>query len=539
MEAAPSRGVKRKHDEGFSRDSDGRRADAPKYPCLVRFPTLRLAAPAVLAAAALLVSSALARGRGPEEARDLLRRGRAPEAEALLAAAAAAAPGDREIRLALGEVRRLRCRLGEAEDAFRRALAERPRDALARAGLAEVHLLAGRPEDALREAVAAVDEGDGSSGGRAHRAKALALLELGRTDLALAAARRAAALSPDDARCLEALGAAEFRAGDLARSRAAYEGAVALDPRAEDANLRLGQGFAGDGDDRSWRDGDEAAAFAEAARAWEEGRLEEAEARFVALAVLRPDAYKYRLGVGLLRTALRWRGEERFGGDPTERWLARPAAPVEGDEDLGRIVRGLGSLGPVERHVVALSLGPARARFRRLADAGVSVHVLSLAEDLTDAHERRELRGRRTFDGRRYDHLRGVGGAQGAVGVEVLRQAAAFGFNMLAHEFAHQLHEKGFDEEERARVDALYAAAVAEGRALDYYAASNADEYFAQGYEAFVSLEKRGCLTETGRHTREELERRDPALAAFLRGVLDLSHETRETPAPAPGPAPR
>ena len=153
---------------------------------------------------------------------------------------------------------------------------------------------------------------------------------------------------------------------------------------------------------------------------------------------------------------------------------------------------------------------------------------MPLADDLTDGEQRKELRHRRTFDGRWYEHLRGVGGAQGATGAEKLHEAAEFGFNTFAHEFGHQVHRHGLTPAQQTEVDALYAKAVAGNLCLDYYAASNADEYFAQGYEAFVSPLKRGCLNETSRHTRPELLRKDPALHAFLASVLDVSYESPE-----------
>lgn len=86
--------------------------------------------------------------------------------------------------------------------------------------------------------------------------------------------------------------------------------------------------------------------------------------------------------------------------------------------------------------------------------------------------------------------------------------------------------EHAFPKDLAAEVKALYARACAEDRCLDYYAASNVDEYFAQGYEALVSQAKRGCLKETQRHTRAELAARDPGLFEFLLRNLDLSHET-------------
>ena len=62
---------------------------------------------------------------------------------------------------------------------------------------------------------------------------------------------------------------------------------------------------------------------------------------------------------------------------------------------------------------------------------------------------------------------------------------------------------------------------------LDYYAASNRMEYFAQGYEAFVSLVKSPFHHSLRRHTRAELRDRDPELYAFIR-------ELTGTPDPDP-----
>jgi hypothetical protein len=51
---------------------------------------------------------------------------------------------------------------------------------------------------------------------------------------------------------------------------------------------------------------------------------------------------------------------------------------------------------------------------------------------------------------------------------------------------------------------------------LDNYAEANEHEYFAQGYEAFISERKRPSAGITGRHTNQELLRRDPDLYRFL-----------------------
>jgi hypothetical protein len=71
-------------------------------------------------------------------------------------------------------------------------------------------------------------------------------------------------------------------------------------------------------------------------------------------------------------------------------------------------------------------------------------------------------------------------------------------------------------KEEVAAIRHLYEKARREGRMLDYYAAANEYEYFAQGYEAFVSERKRPSAGVTARHTRSELAGRDPELYRFL-----------------------
>ena len=79
-----------------------------------------------------------------------------------------------------------------------------------------------------------------------------------------------------------------------------------------------------------------------------------------------------------------------------------------------------------------------------------------------------------------------------------------------------------------SRKGSASADARTSGCCLDWYAATSLDEYFAQGYEAYVSHAKRGCLKETHRHTREELARRDPGLFVFLETHLDVSYESTQ-----------
>ena len=269
--------------------------------------------------------------------------------------------------------------------------------------------------------------------------------------------------------------------------------------------------------------------FTAAVAAWDAARLGDATRLFGELVSRRPKVFKYRLGLGLTRRAVREYYEVRFGGDAAKGWLRQPAPQVPG---LAKYIRGWNRLPVWAQRSLQISAGPARKWMSRLLRAGASHEILHLPDTLDDARSRQHLATRRTFDGRLYAHIRGVGGMAAATGIEKLRAATSFGFNTFAHEFAHQLLRQAFPANLLKEVDALYKRARSEGRCLDYYAASNVDEYFAQGYEALVSHVKRGCQRDTARHTRKELKEKDPAFYAFLVKHLELGHETEDAMAP-------
>jgi Tfp pilus assembly protein PilF len=150
-------------------------------------------------------------------------------------------------------------------------------------------------------------------------------------------------------------------------------------------------------------------------------------------------------------------------------------------------------------------------------------YLLRLDQSVSECAGFKELRDRTTFDGRYYASIRGVGGRVALSGVEYLDEASQGGFNAIAHEFAHQVHETAMGPEQLSAIRRLYETAVKEGRALDYYAAANEFEYFAVGYEAFVSSFKRPGATLTARHTRDELRARDPGLFSLLTKMADKS----------------
>ena len=106
------------------------------------------------------------------------------------------------------------------------------------------------------------------------------------------------------------------------------------------------------------------------------------------------------------------------------------------------------------------------------------------------------------------------------------RVSASSHQNQMAHENGHTVHDM-FDEKDMKTHTRLYNKAMKEGRVLDYYAAANKYEYFAQGCDAFASIYKphKNILANSPlAHTFYELLDRDPNLFKFIIKVLKKYH---------------
>jgi tetratricopeptide (TPR) repeat protein len=148
----------------------------------------------------------------------------------------------------------------------------------------------------------------------------------------------------------------------------------------------------------------------------------------------------------------------------------------------------------------------------RLVAGNARHYLLPFDRRLSDIPEADHAGAKKTFDGRFYSSVRGVGGRITVSGIEYVEMAARRGANIIAHEFAHQVHIAALGADDVRLVRRLYERALHEGRTLDFYAAADEYEYFAQGYEAFVSTIKRPAASVTARHTNRELSGRDPQL---------------------------
>jgi len=100
------------------------------------------------------------------------------------------------------------------------------------------------------------------------------------------------------------------------------------------------------------------------------------------------------------------------------------------------------------------------------------------------------------------------------------------GESILIHEFGHTLLVMGLDGIDpafRRALDAAYKGALAKGLFQKTYAATNADEYWAEGVQDWFDANLKaspanGIHNEIG--TRFELRKYDPALASLLEKVF-------------------
>jgi tetratricopeptide (TPR) repeat protein len=171
------------------------------------------------------------------------------------------------------------------------------------------------------------------------------------------------------------------------------------------------------------------------------------------------------------------------------------------------------------QNAVLTSIEPFSRYLPALAEAGATFYILPLQEKLTDDSTRKFLEGTRTFDLRLWDDIRGNGGLHATAGISSLWDVLHYGYNELAHEFAHQVHIYSLADPEKEEIRNLFRKALTGDRCLDDYAQSDEFEYFAVGAEAYVSLKKKSYLKGYHGHTRTELKNRDPELYALIENL--------------------
>jgi tetratricopeptide (TPR) repeat protein len=404
----------------------------------------------------------------------------------------------------------------EALASFRRVRQLAPDDPRGLCGVARAYLDLGRSGLSLRFASAATRLAPEDLDFAAVEVRALlrdrrfaAAAQRSRSALRLPAAERSVSL-------LAAHASALFRLQQNREAAAVYRRILTLDPYHPEAHVRLGSGLSEP----------VVVATSELLRVGVErlaaGDLDAAVVAFTRELDASPgNPVAHRL----LGDALLARSMATAMPEHAAEFLALAhALPVPDLESrsLAKLVPAYAALPAARRAVVERAVLPFASYLPRLVVLGGTHDLLGELERTTDAPARAGLRGRRTFDGRVWDDVRGMGGLQAATGIEALDEAMRFGFDTLAHEVAHQVHLYAFPAHKRRRVRELYQDALAAGRCLDFYAASNEAEYFGQGVEAFVSYGKRPGREATHGHTRFELYRVDRLLHDFIAAEVDF-----------------
>ncbi|MGQ9897776.1 MAG: hypothetical protein ACUVR8_09515 [Acidobacteriota bacterium] len=265
------------------------------------------------------------------------------------------------------------------------------------------------------------------------------------------------------------------------------------------------------------------------ALALERKELDQAEALARRALALDPEHPLPHLQLSLINLA-HHEAAARALGAPIPQLTFHTAPPVTLPRDeLKAVFPNFETLTPKQQQIVLATIGPLAHFLPKLRRCGARHWILPLDRQLGDLPGCESIAERTTFDGRYYGSLRGVGGVVTVSGIETLQAVEHGGFNTLAHEFAHQIHSCALDAATLERIEKLYDAAVRAGRTLDYYAASDKFEYFAQGYEAYISTVKRRPASPTAGHTREELARRDPQLFALFEELTQPSTVSAQT----------
>jgi len=349
---------------------------------------------------------------------------------------------------------------------------------------------------------------------------------------AIALARRSFERNPDSADTRYRLGYNYFQYGDALRATDWFFKTFDVDPNYIFAHMHLGAGrHAVFPDDRVPDPALARPFIVQGARAWERGDLYGAKKDFEQALALDPHSYEARTGMYASLTGIVL-DYSPVGHSYRPEYLSEEHAPEVAE--AAQFVPEYSQLSEERREVIRRALNPFQRYLPGMLAKGAKQYILPLDKGLPDIFGGRS--GGRGGDLRDWAGIRGVGGLQAASSIEDLEEAVNLGFSTFAHEFAHQLHFNGVSDDQRKRIEELYAGAGQRKKYLDYYAASNSGEYFAQGVEAYVSFAKRPGLRDVHSHTRDELRATDPDLYAFIEQVI--AADPPLLPAQSAGPAP-
>lgn len=167
--------------------------------------------------------------------------------------------------------------------------------------------------------------------------------------------------------------------------------------------------------------------------------------------------------------------------------------------------------------------------FERLVEKKIRLAVMARTEVTTDIPEHSDLAPKEYWDKR----ARGLGATLARPAVSAAEENVLCeggdsyaGESILVHELSHAVFNIAvelYEPDARPRLEAAYASAIDAGTFADTYAATNADEYWAEGaqdwFDANLSSPSPNGI-HNAIHTRAQLEAGDPRLSELLHEVF-------------------
>ncbi len=257
---------------------------------------------------------------------------------------------------------------------------------------------------------------------------------------------------------------------------------------------------------------------------YERGELDDAER--VAREVLTLDggeALAHRL-VELVRGARRKHAETVLMKDEVRRPVIETVeqqhqlvARAE-QHGIDRLIPGYAQLRTERKAIIARGLLPWAWHWPQMIGKQSELTLVGLGESITEVKDALVKYDAKTFDGRYWYGTRGIAAMTkhkshtGIEAVDAVRKGT--GRDTVAHEFTHLVHGT-LPKVLCDRLTALYQSALAEGRILDAYSRQNEREYFARGFELWLSHQG-AFATQKVRPDPPELLKKDRALYDFL-----------------------
>lgn len=351
-----------------------------------------------------------------------------------------------------------------------------------------------------------------------HLLKSWFYVGLGKLKEAALAAEKAQEWGPEKGDVYSLLGYIYFRKGEVTKSKKAFKKSLELDPDQPPSHAYLGQGLGeSNNNDKLKKEALHWKKLQEALKLHGQGQYKKALSLYKGLLKVYPGNVTLHFLSG---EALKMWGlaRHRIQYYPSFQKLAGYFfSPAVDEKIYSQFFKNYSRLSSQERRVLAYSAAPFGKYLPTLIRRNNYHYILPMERRISEIPGMAYLHQSYARDGRRKGDVRGISALNTVTGQEAIQKAGIFEFNTLAHELAHQVHISTLSRSQKRAIRGLYQRALKEKRCLDYYAATNDREYFAQGYEAFISRYKRTGLGLTSRHTREELRRRDPELYDFLK----------------------